>query len=205
MRQVSGVILAAGSSRRLGRPKQLLDLGGEPLLRHTVRHAVGSSLHEVIVVLGSRSGEIAAAVGELGQRTVVNAGFAAGQSTSLVLGIGEVSVQSDGMLVMLGDQPMVSAAAVDRLIGRFRRGGGTVVQAAYGGEPGNPVLFGRSLFDALAAVSGDEGARSAVRRHRDSVVLVDVGDVAEVIDVDTEADYARLIELWEARTHDRGS
>lgn len=196
VRRVSGVVLAAGGSRRLGRPKQLLDLGGEPLLRHTVRSAVASSLDDVIVVLGSRAAEIAAAVGALGQRTVVNPAFAEGQSTSLVAGIAVVSAETGAVLVLLGDQPLVSSAAIDRVVEAWREHQTSIVQAAYCGERGNPVLFDRSLFAELGAVAGDEGARSVVRRHRDEVALVEVGDVARVIDVDTEEDYARLLDLW---------
>ena len=202
---VSGVILAAGASRRLGRPKQMLDLGDEPLLRHTVRHALAAALHEVILVLGSHADEIAEAVGDLGQRTIVNRDFAAGQGTSLVAGIGSVSADADGMVVLLGDQPLVSTAAIDRLVSAYRKRGAAIIQAAYQEAPGNPVLFHRSLFGELAAVTGDEGARSVVRRHRDEVVLVEVGDVAEVIDVDTEADYARLVELCKATSGGDGA
>ena len=203
--RVSGIVLAAGTSSRLGRPKQLLDVGGEPLLRHTVRNAMGSELDEVVVVLGSRAGEVAAEVGELGQWTVMNPRFAEGQSTSLVAGIKEVSPEAHGVLVLLGDQPLVSPAAIDRLVAAFARGQPEVVQATYGNVPGNPVLFGRSLFGELAVVTGDEGARSVVRRHRDSMTSVEVGDVADIMDVDTEDAYARLVELWsEGRLSDGG-
>lgn len=197
---VSGVILAAGTSRRLGRPKQLLELGGEPLLRHTVRNAMAAGLDEVVLVLGNRAEEIAASVGELGQRTVVNPSFAAGQSTSLLVGIAAARPEADGVMVMLGDQPLVSAAAMDRVIDAFRQGRQAVVQATYAGAPGNPVLFDRSLLGELASVTGDEGARGVVRRHRDEAAMVEVGDVADVVDVDTEADYEALVERWATST-----
>ena len=196
---VSGVILAAGASRRLGRPKQLLDLGGEPLLRRTVRNAMDSTLVEVLLVLGSRANEIAASVGDLGQRTVINPRFAVGQSTSVLAGIGAVAPDADAILIMLGDQPLVTEAALSRIVGRFRGGGVSIVQATYDGTPGNPVLFNRSLFAELLAVTGDEGARRVVRRHGAVVIGVEVGDVADVIDVDTEADYVHLLKRWGRR------
>src|SRR6478735_338900 len=105
---ISIVILAAGTSTRLGRPKQLLDLGGEPLLRHTLRNALASRVGEVVLVLGNQADSISEAVGNLGQRTVINPDFAAGQSTSLRAGIESVSAESDAAIVMLGDQPMVT-------------------------------------------------------------------------------------------------
>ena len=117
----------------------------------------------------------------------------------MLAGIKAVSAGSQAVLVLLGDQPLVSTEAIDRIASAYRQHGAVIVQAAYGGEPGNPVLFDRSLYGELATVTGDEGARSVVRRHRDAVTLVEVGDVADITDVDTEADYARLLELWEKR------
>lgn len=195
-RHVAGVILAAGVSRRLGRSKQLLDLGGEPLLRHTIRNAVTSSLDDVVVVLGSRAGEIGAAVGDLGQLTVVNDDYAAGQSTSLALGVRSVADGADGVMILLGDQPLVTSDAIDRLVDGFRSGTGEIVQAAYDGSPGTPVLFGRRHFGELLEVTGDEGARGIVRRHGDAVRVLEIGDVADLLDVDTDADYDRLLDRW---------
>src|SRR3954451_14628645 len=105
---ISIVILAAGTSSRLGQPKQLLDLGGEPLLRHTLRNALASRAGEVVLVLGHQAETIRAAVGEHGQRTVINPDFADGQSTSLRAGLEAVSDDSDAAIVMLGDQPLVT-------------------------------------------------------------------------------------------------
>lgn len=198
--KVSIVILAAGASSRLGRPKQLLELRGEPLLRHTVRQALASRACEVIVVLGNEGAAIAEAVGQLGQRTVLNPDFASGQSTSLVAGIRSVDPEADAVLLMLGDQPTVSTAVLDRLIERFESGRGPIIQPLYDGVPGNPVLFRRDLFPELLAVTGDRGAREIIRNRKEEVDRVDTGQ-AMPPDVDTEADYARLVAMW----HERGT
>jgi molybdenum cofactor cytidylyltransferase len=194
---VSGVILAAGRSRRLGRPKQLLDLGGQPLLAHVVRNAVASGLGEVILVLGHEAGRIAEAIGERGQRVVVNPDHAAGQSTSVRVGLGAVAPRAEAVVFLLGDQPTVDTALIDRLIERFGASGSPIVQPAYGGRPGNPVLFARELFPELAAVEGDEGARSVVRRHQAEVATVAV-ERRPPRDVDTEEDYRALLAEWPA-------
>jgi molybdenum cofactor cytidylyltransferase len=190
---VSGVILAAGTSSRLGRPKQLLDLHGEPLLRRTVRNALASTLDEVILVLGARAEEIAAAVGELGQRTVINGDYAEGQATSLVAGLKSVDPRANGVLFLLGDQPQIGPSIIDTLIGRFRQDTPSIVQPVYGGVPANPVLFSRTLKDELLAVSGDEGARALVRARKDEVVRLPVSDGPPPRDVDTEEDYRALL------------
>src|SRR5215213_4333187 len=97
---VSGVILAAGRSTRLGRPKQLLLLGGEPIIRITTRNALASRLDEVILVVGAEADAVSSAVGELGQRTVMNPNFALGQSTSLLAGLAAVSPASDAVIFL---------------------------------------------------------------------------------------------------------
>lgn len=196
---VSVVILAAGASSRLGRPKQMLELGGAPMLRHTVRHALESAAAEVVVVLGNQADAVRAAVGEMGQRTVVNPDFAAGQSTSLVAGIRAVDTGSAAAIIMLGDQPTVEPALLNRLIERFGEAGPAIVQPVYEGVPGNPVLFRRNLFPELLAVTGDQGAREIIRSRRHPVDRIDAGQPMPP-DVDTDDDYARLLAYWNART-----
>jgi molybdenum cofactor cytidylyltransferase len=190
---VSGVILAAGRSSRLGRPKQLLDLAGEPLLRHVVRNAIASDLSEVVLVLGHQAAQIESAIGEWGQRVAVNPDYAAGQSTSLRIGLGAVDPLAEAVVFLLGDQPQVGPSIIDALIARFRETGAPIVMPTYGGIAANPVLFVAELFPELARVVGDEGARSVVARHRERVATVAVGDGPPPRDVDTEADYQALL------------
>jgi molybdenum cofactor cytidylyltransferase len=196
--RVSGVILAAGASTRLGQPKQLLDLAGEPLLRHTVRNALASNLDHVVLVLGARAAEIDEEVGFLGQRIVVNPVHNEGQSTSLKLGLESIDPEAGSVLFLLGDQPGVTPAIINALIERFEASNAQIVQARYQNGPGNPVLFARSLFPELLAIDGDEGARSVIRRHRDSIVFADFPDRTIPQDVDTFEDYQALLRSWDA-------
>jgi molybdenum cofactor cytidylyltransferase len=198
MSHVSGVILAAGASSRLGQPKQLLDLAGEPLLRHTVRHALASNLDQVVLVLGARAAEIDDAVGYHGQRIVVNPIHNEGQSTSLKLGLESIDPEADAVLFLLGDQPGVTPAIINALIERFNASNARIVQARYQNGPGNPALFARSLFPELLAVDGDEGARSVIRHHRDSIVFADFPNRPIPQDVDTIDDYQTLLAMWDA-------
>ena len=195
---LSIVILAAGSSSRLGRPKQLLELGGEPLLRHTVRNAVASRASEVILVLGSEAEAIGRAVGGLGQRTVVNPDFTEGQSTSMLVGVRAINPATEAVILMLGDQPTVETTLLDRLIKRFERSRPAIVQPVYEGRPGNPVLFRRDLFSELLRVTGDQGAREIIRSGRHAIDRFDAGQPMPP-DVDTDEDYARLRSIWSDR------
>ena len=193
---VSGLILAAGRSSRLGRPKQLLPVGDLPLLAHVLRNAAASTLDEVVLVLGHEAAAIAAAVGDWGQRTVVNHDYADGQSTSLRAGLAALRPATQAVLVLLGDQPQVSPRVIDAVIAGFRASGGPIVVPTYGGRTGNPVLFARSLFPELARVAGDEGARRIVRAQEAEIVAVPVSDGPPPRDIDTEEDYAALLAAW---------
>jgi molybdenum cofactor cytidylyltransferase len=202
---ISIVILAAGTSTRLGRPKQLLELGGEPLLRHTLRNALASRADEVVLVLGSQAEEIADVVGDLGSRTAINPEYAAGQSTSLRVGIEAVSAEADAVIVMLGDQPMVTSAMLDQIIERFEVTGAPIVQPVYGETPGNPVLLARSLFPELLEIEGDQGARGVIKSHANQIDRVRVSDGLPPGDVDTEEDYQTLLDVWDARSGGPGT
>jgi molybdenum cofactor cytidylyltransferase len=177
----------------------LLDLNGQPLLAHVVRNAVTSKLSEVVLVLGHDAARIERAVGEWGQRLVVNPNNAEGQSTSVRVGLGAIDPSAGAVLFLLGDQPQVGSEIINALIDRFRATGAPIVMPTYGGVPANPVLFSADLVPELAAVQGDEGARSVVKRHRDRVEHVAVCDGPPPLDVDTEADYEALLAAYSGR------
>ena len=199
-RFVSGIILAAGRSSRLGRPKQLLDLGGRPVLAHVLAAAGTARLDELILVLGHEGEQIRSVLAPYlgGVRCVVNPHFAAGQSTSLHAGIRALSERSAAAVILLGDQPQVEPRVVDALIEAFRDTGAPVVMPSYGGVPANPVLIARALFPEVLAVAGDQGAREVIRAHRGEAVLVPFPDHHPPRDIDTDADYAALLADWPA-------
>lgn len=192
-RMISGVVLAAGGSSRLGRPKQLLPLNGRPLLDHVLGNAAASTLDEVVLVLGHQAATIAVAVADRGQRVVVNPAYAAGQSGSMRAGLAALDARSDAVLFLLGDQPGIGSPIIDAVLAAYRSSAAPLVVPTYGGEWGNPVLFDRSLFPELARIGGDEGARRVVRAHQAEALRVPVGDSPPPPDIDTEEDYAALL------------
>jgi molybdenum cofactor cytidylyltransferase len=191
---IAGIVLAAGRSSRLGRPKQLLPLHGEPLIRHTLRQVLKSTLDEVIVVTGHKADEVRDAVADLPVACVFNPDAAAGQSTSVRAGLAALSPDVEASVFVLGDQPGVDPNVIDSLIATWRASRSPVVAPRYEERIGNPVLFDRRVFPELTQLEGDAGARPVVRAYQDTgeLQLVPVEGVAPP-DVDTEADYAALI------------
>jgi molybdenum cofactor cytidylyltransferase len=191
---IAGIVLAAGRSSRLGRPKQLLPVHGEALIRHTLRRVLASSLDQVILVVGHEAEEVRAAVADFPVACVFNAEAAAGQSTSVCAGLAALSPDVRAAVFILGDQPGVDPNVIDTLITAWRESGAPVVAPRYEDRMGNPVLFDRRVFPELAALEGDTGARPVVRAYHDSGEL-HVAPVAGPAppDVDTEADYAALV------------
>ncbi|HEY8201806.1 MAG TPA: nucleotidyltransferase family protein [Actinomycetota bacterium] len=189
---ISGIVLAGGTSSRLGRPKQLLDLEGRPVLQHVVDAAAAAGLDEIVVVLGHMADEIAAAIDlPPGARTCLNPRYASGQSTSLEAGLDAADPASEAAVVLLGDQPRIGAEVVRAVVDRFRESGARVVRAWYGGRPAHPVLFARSVWDALRTVEGDRGARELLKAHPDWEVRLEAGPEVPS-DLDTWEDYERL-------------
>lgn len=197
---IAGVLLAAGASRRLGRPKQLLPLGGRPLLAHALGNALASGLDEVVVVLGHEADAIRTALApDLAaprSRVVVNPRYAEGQATSVAAGVVALPPETEAALFLLGDQPGVRPETIDAVLAAFRAEPAPIVAPTYGGRIGNPVLFRRDLFSALTGLTGDEGARRLLRARPGDVRRVETGLPAPPPDVDTDDDYRALAAAW---------
>jgi molybdenum cofactor cytidylyltransferase len=194
---LTGVVLAAGVSARMGRPKQQLPVGDRCLLQRVVDAALASRLDEVVVVLGHRAEEIRAAIAlpAAGRaRAVVNPDFARGQSTSLQRGLRSADARSQALAVLLGDQPFIGAELIDRVAEAFLSAGVPLARPVYpdaGGRPGHPVFLARRVWPQIEELSGDQGARVLLAARPDRVLEVPVaGDPP--LDVDTWQDYQRV-------------
>ena len=189
---VAGLILAAGASRRMGQPKQLLDWNGRPLVRAVAETALAGALEPLLVVVGHAQGQVLTALSGLPLTAVVNPDYAEGQSGSLRAGVGALPPNTPAVLVLLGDQPFVTPAIVTALCDTWRESAAPIVAPLYQGRRGNPVLFARALFPELLAVSGDQGARALLAADPARVQLVPFDDARPLADVDTPEDYQRL-------------
>ena len=191
-RPVLGLVLAAGGSTRMGRPKQLAELDGRPLLAHVLAAVDQAPVDRVVVALGGAAGEVLERV-ELGRaEPLVVEGWAAGMGHVLASALASATDDWGAVVVLLGDQPLVSGRAVARVVEAWRSGAGPVVTATYGGRPGHPRLFDRRLRPDLLRLTGDTGARDLVATYPDRVARVEVGDLGSDADVDVEADLDRV-------------
>ncbi len=189
---ISGIILAAGRSERMGRVKQLLPFRGKPMVSHIVETSLGSRLCEVILVLGYKAGVIKRTVDLGDANVIINNDYEAGQSTSLRIGLSAISNDSEAALIILGDQPLVTAEVINRLIGEYALEKMGFLIPVFQGKRGNPVLIDRSIFPRLASLTGDQGARVLFEEYGDQIKEIDVGDGCIHCDVDTLDDYLRM-------------
>ncbi|MFB7575222.1 NTP transferase domain-containing protein [Streptomyces sp. NPDC056165] len=192
--EIAGLVLAAGGGRRLGgRPKALLAHRGRPLVEHAVGTLRAAGCERVHVVLGSRSAEVRQRAALAGCVLVENPFWERGMGSSLRAGLDSLAgTGALAALVLLVDQPGVSAEAVARVRAAYRDEG-SLVSAAYDGVRGHPVLLGAAHWDGVAeSATGDRGARAYLRAHERSITLVECGDVARAYDIDTEADLGHL-------------
>jgi molybdenum cofactor cytidylyltransferase len=191
---IAAVILAAGGSTRMGESKQLLPLGGKPMVRHTTEAVCAAGLDQVVVVVGARAEAVQQALDGLPVGFVLNEAWAEGMSTSLQAGLRALRPDIQAMLVVLADQPTLSPGLLRMLVQRYLASGAAIVAPFYQGQRGNPVLFDRAIFPELLAVKGDQGGRELFARHRDKVERLETDDAAVVLDVDTRHDYEKVRE-----------
>lgn len=189
--RTAALVLAAGASRRMGTPKQLLPYGGRTLLDAVLDSARRSRVDEVVLVLGAGAEEIAAAVDLRGVRVVVAADHAEGMGASLRCGAGALDPEVERVAILLGDQPSVGPALVDAVLDLHRTSRLPAAAASAGGVLQPPVVADRRLWPELRAAGGDEGLRAVLRAVPGRVATLVVEDAAA--DVDTPADYDRLL------------
>jgi CTP:molybdopterin cytidylyltransferase MocA len=194
-----GLVLAAGRSTRMGRPKQLAELGGRPMLEHVVAAMAAAPLDRVVVALGAHACRVKDGADLAGAEVFVAPGWREGMGRVLAEAAEAYGPGCDALVVALGDQPLLTPATVAALVGAWQAGGGPVVRATYGGRPGHPVLFAGPALDRLRTLRGDEGARELLRGNPGWIRSVEVGQVGDDMDVDDEAGLARAGELLRAR------
>jgi molybdenum cofactor cytidylyltransferase len=191
-RQVAAIVLAAGGSSRMGQAKQLLPLGGQPMVRCAVEAVCSAGLAQVVVVVGAHAGAVAGALTGLPVDIVVNPAWAEGMSTSVRAGLNALRPEAQAVVMVLADQPALTPDLVEALLVRYWATGAPIVAPFYRGQRGNPVLFDRSLFPELLAVEGDRGGRALFDRYAQQVERLEVDDPAVVTDIDTHQDYETI-------------
>jgi molybdenum cofactor cytidylyltransferase len=191
---IGAIILAAGESRRMGGPKQLLPVGGRPMVRLVAEAVCAASLAQVVVVIGARSEAVGQAVAGLPVELVVNERWQEGMTASLHAGLRALRPEIEAAVVVLADQPWLTAELIQALARCYWASGAPVVTPFYRGQRGRPVLFDRALFPELLAATDSKGRREIIARHRDQMARVEVEDPAVFRDIDTRQDYEKIRE-----------
>ena len=193
---VTGVLLAAGASRRLAHrhPKQLLPVEGEPLVRRIAKQALASNLCEVLVILGFSASRIEPFLSDLQIVININPAYNSGLSSSVKLGIQSLNPSAQAVIFIPGDQPFLSSEVINQLISKYEDSGARIVQPVYRKRRGSPLLFDHSLFPELLTIKGDEGGRQIIANHRQDLATVSLRSELPLLDVDTLEDYKNLIQ-----------
>ena len=190
---VGAVVLAAGASTRMGRPKQLLQFGGEAMLRRAASVALKAGCRPVVVVTGADAAASRKALRGLNVREAENQQWESGISSSVRVGIEALvtaNPRTAAVVLMLCDQPFVTREIIAQLVAAHRETGRSVVASRYGASYGVPALFGKAHFAELKTLEGAAGAKQVIQKHLRKVQLLPFPEGE--IDVDTPDDFARL-------------
>jgi molybdenum cofactor cytidylyltransferase len=189
---ITGLVLGAGGSRRLGRPKQLLPYRDGTLLGHVMGVARACPFDQLLVAIGGAADDVRAQVDLEGAEIVVNDAYGAGCSSSIAAAIGAIDPRCEVLVLMLGDQPGVTPATIDALLAG--RGDSPLAACRYDDGRGHPLAFGRDVFDELTHLHGDKGVWRLLDQRAEEVAEVALpGPIP--LDVDTPADYQAVLAL----------
>ncbi|MDJ0862235.1 MAG: nucleotidyltransferase family protein [Gammaproteobacteria bacterium] len=203
MANVSAILLAAGQSRRMGGLNKLgLTIDAVPMITRMARTLLASRLSEIVVVLGHEAERIRAFLGDLPLTTIVNTHYRDGQMTSVHVGLAQLTRPCDGVMVCLGDLPLLQPADIDSLIEAFEsRRYGSVLVPTFGGQRGNPIVLANAHREAILAGNRNLGCKRFIEKNPELVETFEMDNDHTVFDLDTPAKYRELLRrLRETRT-----
>ena len=192
---IAAVVLSAGESSRMGRPKALFPIDGQTFIERIVAALKQTCVGNIIVVLGHKADEMRPRIEHLPVEILINSDYKLGQLSSLQVAVRHLEkiADCDGMLVHLVDHPYIDPALVVTMIDRFYQSGKLLVVPRHSGKRGHPVIFSRTLFGELLAAPMDQGAKTVVNAHRDDTLEIDSKDEGITVDIDTPELYRQHI------------
>jgi molybdenum cofactor cytidylyltransferase len=186
------VVLAAGESRRMGRPKLLLPYGQETIIETVVRNVIASSVDRTLVVLGACRREIKEKISEFAVKKVFNREYRTGMFSSVLCGLGSVPRSARAAVLVLADQPGIPSGVIDSLVESFRREKKGLVVPVYRKRRGHPLLLDLKYRREVEALPPDAGLRALLRTHPEDVLEVEVSSPEILRDIDSPGDYRKL-------------
>ncbi len=192
---IVAVILSAGESSRMGRPKALLPIAGQTFIERIVGALKQSQIDRIIVVVGHNAEEMRRSIEHLPVTILVNPDYKMGQLSSLQVGIRslEADQKCEAILVHLVDHPYLSPAVANRMIERFQETRKPIIIPKYKGKRGHPVIFARSVFSELLSAPMDQGAKAVLKAHQDEILEIDTEDEGITFDIDTPELYRQHV------------
>ena len=186
---VSAILLAAGESKRMGKPKLLLPFGRSTMLEQTIDNLLSSIVDEVIVVLGHKADEARGKIAAKPIKISVNPGYHRGMSTSIAAGLNLIDERAKAIMLVLADQPLVDSRVINRLIKQFHAQNKGIAIPVFQGKRGHPIIFTIKYKAELLGLKGDVGGREVIERHPDDILEVAISSPGITIDIDTPGDY----------------
>jgi len=193
---IAAVVLAAGESSRMGRPKALLPIDGETFIERIVNALRRARVGRIVIVIGHNAEQMKRAVESLPVEILVNEDYRRGQLSSLQVAVRHLQADAGcaGLLVHLVDHPYIDPELVDKMIAAFEESEKLIVVPRHHGKRGHPVLFARSLFEELLDAPAEQGAKAVLNAHAGETVVLDVEEEGVTIDIDTPELYRRHVE-----------
>lgn len=189
---ITGLILAAGESKRMGRPKMLLPFRGKTVIGSVLDEASLSRLNKVVVVLGGDREIIQKQIQSIPVETCFNPDYKQGMLSSIQAGLQNLPEKTDAICLILGDQPQIKAAVIDHLIEAFNKSIHKIVIPVYNKRRGHPVILSTEYSDEIFTLNPDIGLRELMQRHPGDIFEVDIQAPEILEDLDTPEDYERL-------------
>jgi len=192
-KKVAALILAAGQSKRMGTPKQLLPFNGQPMIADICKKLVSLDLHSIACITGSENNLIEKVINKFPMQAIYNADFKQGMNSSLVTGINSLSSHNnlEGVLITLADQPTIPLAHYQLMVATFNQNTQSIVSTSYGDSYGVPSIFPSSLFSELQDLGMDKGAKSIIKKYLDKTKFILCEEALN--DIDSPEDYRKLI------------
>lgn len=192
---IVAVVLSAGESSRMGRPKALLPIDGQTFIERIVAALKQTTVGKIIVILGHNARELEAKISHLPVQILINTDYRQGQLSSLQLAVRDLQADADcdGMLVHLVDHPYLAPALVQEMIRRFYETKKRIIVPKFHGKRGHPVIFSNTLFGELLSAPMAEGAKAVVNAHRAETLEIDTQEEGIAVDIDTPELYQQHV------------